>query len=174
MGSTGKQFTFRGHPLTGDLDSEPDSTLFAEIAKKGVWTPSDCHASSQAGSSRQIRVRSWMHPRDGRLRVNGYVCGKLPPFPNLSRNLSLCGGFLPHPCQRRSMAQRDNRRTICTSPRHGPRAVVRCRRVPAGARPSKCIIIIISQTAKFQLPSESSSSCRASSRDNNKRTGVAR
>jgi hypothetical protein len=113
-------FARAGHSLRGNV------TPFAANAKIGVWTPSDCHASSQAGSS-QFRVQSWTHPRCDRFRVNGYVCGISPPFSNLSRNLSLCGGFLPHLCQRRSMAQRDNRRLICTSPRHGLRAVVRCR-----------------------------------------------
>jgi hypothetical protein len=48
-----------------------------------------------------------MHPRCGRFRVNGYVCDKSSPFPNLSRNLFLRAGFLPHPCQRRSIAQRN-------------------------------------------------------------------
>jgi hypothetical protein len=93
-----------GHSLSGN------ATPLQKMQIK-VWTPSDCHASSQAGSSQQIWVQSWMHPRCGRFRVNGYVCCTRKPFPNLSRNLSLRGGFLPHPIQRRSMAQRDNRRS---------------------------------------------------------------
>jgi hypothetical protein len=63
-----------------------------------VWSPSDCQASSQAGSSLvSSRVQSWMHPRCGRFRVNGYVCDKLSPFPNLSRNLSPPRRFLATP-----------------------------------------------------------------------------
>jgi hypothetical protein len=78
----------------------------------------------------QRRVRSWRHPRCDRLRVKGYVCAPKAPFQNLSRNLFLRGGFLPHPNQRRSMAQRDNRHTngylACTTAKPALRAVVRC------------------------------------------------
>jgi hypothetical protein len=40
------------------------------------------------------------------------------------------GGFSHWRIQRRSMAQRDNRRLVCSSPRPGLRAVVRCSQEP--------------------------------------------
>jgi hypothetical protein len=101
----------------------------------GAWTPSYCQTSSQVGTSLEFnRVLSWMHPRCGRFRVNGYVCCIRQPFPNLSRNLSLRAGFLPHLIQRRSIAQ-CGRVTLPLGSLlhhrvHGPRAVVRCSQVP--------------------------------------------
>jgi hypothetical protein len=90
-----------GHSLNGN------ATPLQKLQIK-VRTPLNCQASSQAGSSLEFnRVLSWMHPRCGRFRVNGSVCDKLPPFPNLSCNLSMRAGLLPHPIQRRSIAQRD-------------------------------------------------------------------
>jgi hypothetical protein len=69
------------------------------------------------------------------------ACGH--PSPNLGRNLSPRGVFLPHP------SQQVQRHSVITVTSDGPalpriaalRAVVRCSQDPAGARPSKCIII---------------------------------
>jgi hypothetical protein len=86
---------------------------------------------SSAVSLRPFRKN--MSNECGRFRANGYACCKSQPFQNLSRNLFLRGGFLPHPNQRRSMAQRDNRHFLgktCTTPQPALRAVVRCSQVP--------------------------------------------
>jgi hypothetical protein len=78
-------FARTGHNLSGN------ATPLQKMQIK-VWTPSDCHASSQAGSSQDVsrRVRSWKHTDAGRSRVNGFV-------PNLGRNLSPLMRFLGTP-----------------------------------------------------------------------------
>jgi hypothetical protein len=95
-----------------------------------VWTPSDCHASIAAAGSSQVfrRVRSWRHTSGDRSRVKRDTCvASSHPSSNLGRNLFPSGVFLSRTKSAGSMAQRDNRRLICTSPRPGLRAVVRCR-----------------------------------------------
>jgi hypothetical protein len=94
---------FLAHSLSGR------STPFAATAIYGVWKPSDCQASSHVGSSHEVnRVLSWMHPRCGRFMAKRDTCVAFcHPSSNLGRNLFLCGGFLPHPIQRRSKAQCD-------------------------------------------------------------------
>jgi hypothetical protein len=72
-----------------------------------------------------------MLPWCGRLRENGYVCGKWPPFQDLSRDLFLRGGFYPHPKSAGSMDQCDRATRhshevlACTNPPPALRAVVR-------------------------------------------------
>jgi hypothetical protein len=59
---------------------------------------------------------------------------------------SLRGGFLPRPIQQSSMAQRDNRHSwylACTPAQPALAPLSDAANYPAGARPSKCIIIII-------------------------------
>jgi hypothetical protein len=53
-----------------------------------VKSPSFVSHSSQAdGTSLKISAQSWKRANGHRSRVNGYVCGKSSPFPNLGRNL---------------------------------------------------------------------------------------
>jgi hypothetical protein len=113
-----------------------------------VWTPSDCDASiAAAGSSQDVsrRVRSWRHTSDGRSRVKRDTCvANGHPSSNLGRNLFPCGVFLPFTKSAGSIAQGDNRHSLalgCTPryPAHGP--LSGAAKHPAGARPSKCIII---------------------------------
>jgi hypothetical protein len=77
---------FLAHSLSGR------STPFAVTAIFGVRKASDyAQVPSQVGSSHEVnRVVSWMHPR---------CVTFCHPSSNLSRNLSLRGGFLPHPIQ---------------------------------------------------------------------------
>jgi hypothetical protein len=117
-----------GHSLSGN------ATPLQTIAIKRVWTPSDCHASSQAGSSQQsftkIRSRAGSFcPVRGTGSMDTCVASSHPSY-TCGRNLFLRGGFSHWRIQRRSMAQRDNRRLGCTSPRPGLRAVVRCSQAP--------------------------------------------
>jgi hypothetical protein len=116
-----------GHSLSGNASPLQKMQIKA-------WTPSDCHASFAAANFSQDisrRVRSWRHTSGDRSRAKRDTCvtnGHLSS--NLGRNLSLRGGFLSRTESAGSMAQRDNRRLDCTSPRPGLRVVVRCSQAP--------------------------------------------
>jgi hypothetical protein len=138
----------------GLLDSRRGSiglsgnALPLQECNKRVERPSNqCHASA-AGSSLKIAVRSWMHTSGRRSRVKRDTCVACgDPSPNLGRNLFPCGLFLRCTKSAGSMAQRDNRHSIrCVAQRALSGAATHL----AGARPSKCIIIIISHSFQRQ------------------------
>jgi hypothetical protein len=90
------------------------------------------------GSSHEVnRELSWMLPRCGRSRVNQIrVRALCRPSSNLGRNLSLHGGFSPHPIQQVqwtsvAVLPATRRRSLaCTKSPPALRAVVRCSQVP--------------------------------------------
>jgi hypothetical protein len=116
--------------------------------------------------SHPMATRSREASRAGGLRgvvgsgSTGYVCDKSSPSSKPgSESFSSAEIFLPHPIQRRSMAQRDNRLPIMGTWHAPPRSrrytpLSGAARYPAGARPSKCIIIINRHsTLSIQVPS---------------------
>jgi hypothetical protein len=91
----------------GDNGLSANATLLEKIQNE-VRTPSNQRHASEGGSSqdrRTRRVRSWRHTSGCRFRAKGYVCDKLSPSRNLSRNLFPRVVFLQRTKSAGSMAQ---------------------------------------------------------------------